>query len=91
MFCVRKDHETAQLRLLLVEPAARGLGIGSRLVDECVTFARRAGYRRMVLWTQSILTSAHRIYEAKGFVLGEEEEHRSFGADLVGQYWHLEL
>lgn len=91
VFCVRRDDETAQLRLLLVEPPARGLGIGARLVDECVTFARRAGYRRMVLWTQSILTSAHRIYEAQGFVLGEEEPHHSFGADLVGQYWHLEL
>jgi DNA-binding MarR family transcriptional regulator/GNAT superfamily N-acetyltransferase len=102
VFCVRKAveggragedqcDETAQLRLLLVEPAARGLGIGSRLVDECVTFARRAGYRRMVLWTQSILTSAHRIYESKGFVLGESEPHRSFGVDLVGQFWHLEL
>jgi DNA-binding MarR family transcriptional regulator/GNAT superfamily N-acetyltransferase len=91
VFCVRRDDETAQLRLLLVEPHARGLGIGARLVDECVTFARRAGYRRMVLWTQSILTSAHKIYTAKGFVLGEEEKHHSFGADLVGQYWHLEL
>src|SRR3954452_3184927 len=91
VFCVRKDDETAQLRLLLVEPGARGLGIGARLVDECVTFARHAGYRRMVLWTQSILTSAHRIYAAKGFVIGEEERHHSFGVDLVGQYWHLEL
>ena len=91
VFCVRRDDETAQLRLLLVEPPARGLGIGGRLVDECVTFARRAGYRRMVLWTQSILTSAHRIYAARGFVLGEEEPHHSFGADLVGQYWHLDL
>jgi GNAT superfamily N-acetyltransferase len=91
VFCVRRDDETAQLRLLLVEPPARGLGIGARLVDECVTFARRAGYRRMVLWTQSILTSAHRIYAARGFVLGEEEPHHSFGADLVGQYWHLDL
>jgi DNA-binding MarR family transcriptional regulator/GNAT superfamily N-acetyltransferase len=91
VFCVRKDDDTAQLRLLLVEPAARGMGIGGRLVDECVTFARRAGYRRMVLWTQSILTSAHKIYAAKGFVLGEEERHHSFGVDLVGQYWHLEL
>ena len=91
VFCVRRDDETAQLRLLLVEPAARGLGIGGRLVDECVAFARSAGYRRMVLWTQSILTSAHKIYAARGFVLGEEEPHHSFGADLVGQYWHLEL
>jgi len=91
VFCVRRDDETAQLRLLLVEPPARGLGIGGRLVDECVTFARRAGYRRMVLWTQSILTSAHRIYAARGFVLGEEEPHHSFGADLVGQFWHLDL
>jgi DNA-binding MarR family transcriptional regulator/GNAT superfamily N-acetyltransferase len=91
VFCMRKDDETAQLRLLLVEPSARGTGIGSRLVDECLTFAKRAGYRRMVLWTQSILTSAHRIYEAKGFVLGEEEPHHSFGVDLVGQYWHRDL
>ena len=74
-----------------VSKSARGLGIGSRLVEECLTFARRAGYRRMVLWTQSILTSAHRIYEAQGFVLGEEEPHHSFGVDLVGQFWHLEL
>jgi GNAT superfamily N-acetyltransferase len=91
VFCVRKDDATAQLRLLLVEPGARGMGIGGRLVDECIAFARRAGYRRMVLWTQSILTSAHKIYAAKGFVLGEEERHHSFGVDLVGQYWHREL
>jgi DNA-binding MarR family transcriptional regulator/GNAT superfamily N-acetyltransferase len=91
VFCVRRDDDTAQLRLLLVEPEARGLGIGGRLVDECITFARRAGYRRMVLWTQSILTSAHRIYAAKGFELGEQDEHHSFGVDLVGQYWHLDL
>jgi DNA-binding MarR family transcriptional regulator/predicted GNAT family acetyltransferase len=91
VFCVRRDDETAQLRLLLVEPPARGLGIGGRLVDECVTFARRAGYRRMVLWTQSILTSAHKIYAARGFALGAEEPHHSFGVDLVGQWWHLNL
>jgi GNAT superfamily N-acetyltransferase len=91
VFCVRKDDDTAQLRLLLVEPEARGLGIGGRLVDECITFARRAGYRRMTLWTQSILTSAHKIYAAKGFVLGPEEPHHSFGVDLVGQWWDLEL
>jgi DNA-binding MarR family transcriptional regulator/GNAT superfamily N-acetyltransferase len=91
VFCMRRDDETAQLRLLLVEPSARGTGIGSRLVDECVTFARRAGYRRMVLWTQSILTSAHRIYQAKGFELDAEEPHHSFGVDLVGQWWSLDL
>jgi DNA-binding MarR family transcriptional regulator/GNAT superfamily N-acetyltransferase len=91
VFCMRRDDETAQLRLLLVEPSARGLGIGGRLVDECVTFARRAGYRRMTLWTQSILTSAHKIYAARGFALGAEEPHHSFGVDLVGQWWHLNL
>ena len=91
VFCVRKDEITAQLRLLLVEPAARGLGIGTRLVDECVRFARAAGYRRLVLWTNSVLADARRIYERAGFQLVESEPHHSFGRDLVGQYWSLEL
>ncbi len=91
VFCCRKDDETAQLRLLLVEPRERGLGIGSRLTEECIRFARRAGYRRMVLWTNDVLVSARRIYEAAGFVLTAEEAHHSFGHDLVGQDWELDL
>jgi DNA-binding MarR family transcriptional regulator/predicted N-acetyltransferase YhbS len=87
VFCARRDDSTAQLRLLLVEPDARGTGIGARLVDECVRFAEQAGYRSMTLWTQSILTEAHRLYERAGFELGAQEPHRSFGRDLVGQTW----
>jgi DNA-binding MarR family transcriptional regulator/N-acetylglutamate synthase-like GNAT family acetyltransferase len=91
VFCVRKDAKTAQLRILLVEGWARGHGIGTRLVDECVRFARDAGYRRLALWTNDILVSARRIYQAAGFELVKEETHRSFGKDLVGQFWELAL
>jgi DNA-binding MarR family transcriptional regulator/GNAT superfamily N-acetyltransferase len=91
VFCVRKDASTAQLRLLLVEPSARGLGIGGRLVEECLRFARAAGYRQVKLWTQDCLTAARRIYQAAGFRLTAEGEHHSFGHDLVEQTWSRQL
>ena len=91
VFVVRQDDEVAKLRMLYVDAAARGLGLGRRLVDECLRFARARGYRRMVLWTNDVLVSARRIYEATGFELIEEEAHRSFGKDLVGQVWGRDL
>lgn len=91
VFCMAKDETTAQLRILLVEPSARGLKIGTRLVDECLRFAKRAGYTSIILWTNDVLVSARRIYEAAGFELVEAEPHHSFGHDLVGQYWSREL
>ncbi|KRC73054.1 MarR family transcriptional regulator [Achromobacter sp. Root83] len=91
VFIVEQDAATAKLRLLYVDPAARGLGIGSRLVDECLRFARQAGYARMVLWTNSVLTDARRIYDRAGFALVEEETHHSFGKDLVGQVFARDL
>jgi GNAT superfamily N-acetyltransferase len=92
IFLVAADEPTvAKLRILLVTPAARGLGLGTRLVDECLTFARDAGYNAITLWTNDVLMSARKIYQAFGFTLTQEEPHRSFGQDLVGQNWTLEL
>jgi len=91
VFLVKKTKTIGQLRLLLVDPKARGLGIGTRLVDECIRFARDAGYRKIVLWTNDVLHAARHIYEKAGFQLIKEENHHSFGHNLVGQYWQLRL
>ncbi len=91
IFLVAKDTATAKLRLLLVDPDARGLGVGRKLVAECVRFAGAAGYRKIVLWTQETLTAARHLYSEAGFVKTAREPHRSFGHDLVGETWEREL
>jgi DNA-binding MarR family transcriptional regulator/N-acetylglutamate synthase-like GNAT family acetyltransferase len=91
VMCVQKSASTAQLRLLLVEPTARGHGLGARLVDECIRFARERGYKKLVLWTNDILHSARKIYEAAGFTLAHSAKHHAFGHSLVEQTWALRL
>ena len=91
VLCVREDERTARLRLLLVDPDARGHGAGAALVDTCVARARSAGCAELTLWTNDVLASARRIYEAAGFELVDAERHHSFGQDLVGQHWRLAL
>ncbi len=86
-----KQPKVARIRLLLVDPKARGLGLGQRLVDECVKFARKAGYRKITLWTHSILTAARHIYENAGFMLTSSEKKHSWGKDVVAEYWDLDL
>ena len=91
VFCVRENATTARLRLLLVEPWARGLGIGSRLVTEVLRFARQTGYSQLTLWTNDVLADARRIYQRAGFTLDDENRHHSFGKDLTGQNWSRAL
>jgi DNA-binding MarR family transcriptional regulator/GNAT superfamily N-acetyltransferase len=87
VFCTETPDGDAALRLLLVEPSARGTGVGAALIDECLRFARHSGFTRITLWTNDVLTAARRLYQRAGFQLDKTEPHQSFGADLVGEYW----
>jgi DNA-binding MarR family transcriptional regulator/N-acetylglutamate synthase-like GNAT family acetyltransferase len=91
IFLVKQSDEVAKIRMLLVHPKARGLGIGKRLVEECIRFARQKGYKKITLWTNDILTTARHIYQQTGFKLVAEEKHKSFGHHMVGETWELEL
>jgi len=91
VFLVKASDDVAKLRLLLLDPAARGQGLGQRLVSECMSFAKACGYRRITLWTQSILVAARKIYQDAGFTLVASEPHRSFGQDLIGETWERDL
>lgn len=91
VFVVKEDANTAKLRLLIVDPRARGLGLGKRLVEECIAFARGKGYGKLVLWTQSNLAAARHIYRSAGFRLAKRQKHREFGYDLTGEFWELNL
>jgi len=91
IFLVRKSPKVSKLRLLIIHPKARGMGLGRRLTRACIRFARRAGYGKMVLWTQSHLAAARRIYQAEGFHLVSSEPHRSFGKRLAAEVWELKL
>jgi len=91
VFLVKESEKVARLRLLIVDPKARGLGVGKRLVEECTRFARSAGYKKIVLWTNSVLLAARGIYEKAGYRLVKSEKHQSFGQHLVGETWELDL
>jgi DNA-binding MarR family transcriptional regulator/N-acetylglutamate synthase-like GNAT family acetyltransferase len=91
VYLMKEDTDTARLRLLYVEPHARGLGLGKKMVSECTAFARQAGYKRIVLWTQSSLTAARKLYVKEGYELVKQEPHHSFGKDLTGETWQLVL